>query len=203
MVAKHQAKTGSAPPPRAQWAFRYFLAGQLGFWALLLVCVLLLPQGLLANHGFTYYGKYALTLAPYRLAFIVSGLGTLLASFYLPAQRPFRVLAWAFRLMAPLLYALVVTTAADNWALGLIHVKFGETLFLLQTALAAWLALFLCPDRRNRVLLLLLVLGGLASIITLNDILPYLIEAQILFQLAFGLLVLQSLAKLGNRAAPC
>ncbi len=188
--------TGTPQPTRQ--ALIYFVLGQLSFFAALVVCLLLLPQGLWANHGFSYYGDYAITTLPYRLAFLVCGGGTLLASFFLPRGMPCRVLKYAFWLMPVLYLGIVITTvphAAPNSALlDNIHRGIGVTLFVLQFGLGAWLAGRNLRDGINQLLLVLLFLGGLASLLALLYIIHYLIEAQMFFQLAFALLILRALS---------
>lgn len=181
-------------------AIGYFIAGQLGFFAALVVCVLMLPQGLFANHGFSYYGDYASTTLPYRLAFLVCGVCTLLASFALPPAMPFRAISYAFRLMPVLYLGIVITTvphAAPNSAvMDNIHRAVGVTLFVLQFALSAWLARRNGADRLTLLLVLLLFAGGLASLLAMLYIIHYLIEGQLLFQLAFALLIIRGLYRM-------
>ena len=176
-------------------AIRYLTYGQFGFFFSLVVCVLLSPQGLLANHGFTYYGEHARTVVPYGLAFGVCGLCTLLSTWYLPDGRPFRVIKFALRLLLPLLCAVAIT-ASNQPSLGKLHVRFGEALFGLQFGMSAWLALDIHKDWRNAAYLLLLFCSGLASLLAVYNVIPYLIEGQIIFQLAFGVVVIYTLGKL-------
>ena len=162
----------------------------------LMVCILLLPQGLTANHGFSYYGEHPVTMVPYRLAFLISGIFTLLCALYLPNNRPFRVMKIVFFLMLPFLLGLVFTTSSATQLISQIHVGIGTSLFVSQLVLGFWLASFICSVPRNTVLLVLLLFGGFISLLSLLDIMPYLMQGQILFQLAFGALTASTLIEL-------
>ncbi len=160
--------------------------------------MLLLPQGLKANQGFSYYGDHARTVMLYRLAFTASGGCLLFSALFLPDVQPFRVIKLAFRLMPLLLLGLVLTTAPHSPLLDTIHRPIGVALFILQLALSCWLAFFVCKDRLNQWLFVLLLLSGLASFLALIYVIHYLIEGQVIFQLAFGVLIIHSLRKLKN-----
>lgn len=174
-------------------AMGLFLCGQIGFYLLLIVCIFLRPQGLFANDGFSYYGDYAQTILLYRLAFIVTGLLTFLSSWFLPKAMPFIAIKFVFRIMPVLLLGVVVTTAPGHTKLDIVHVGIGMTLFVVQLLTACWLALFIYKDRFNQWLLILLLFSGLISLIALEGIISYLLEGQILFQLAFGALMMHTL----------
>ena len=184
---------------RYNQAIRFFIYGQAGFYLALFVCVLLLPRGLVVNHGFTYYGENTLTMIPFGLAFLTSGVFTLASSLYLPRAMPFRMVKIAFWLMIPLLLAIMLTTSSVNMFLNHIHLKFGEALFILQAVMCFWMGLVVCRNLTNYLLLLLLVISGVVSIVAVNDIIPYLIEGQVAYQLVFGLLVVHTMSKLRER----
>ena len=177
-------------------AIGYFIAGQVGFFALLLVCILMLPQGVTMNRGFSYYGDIERTVIPYSLAFLVSGIFSLLASLYLPDNMPFRVIKYTLRLMLPLLGVIVITTFSLAPLPVAIHIGFGVALFSIQFLFAAWLGLFIQADHLNHAFCVLLFAGGIISLCSLLHLLAYLIWGQIIFQLAFGLLVAHTLVAL-------
>lgn len=64
------------------------IAALAGFFLLLSICVWMEPAGLWANHGFSYYGDLPDTLLPYRLAFFLAGMFTLLSALLLPNVMP-------------------------------------------------------------------------------------------------------------------
>ncbi|MHB9130693.1 MAG: hypothetical protein ACYDBB_06345 [Armatimonadota bacterium] len=184
---------------RYRWAVGWFVAGQAGFLAMLLVCVVMDPRGLLANHGFSYYGDFVRTTLPYRLAFLVAGACTLLSSWYLPNDTPFRAIKFSFRMMVLLLFGIMVTTGHFTLTYNLIHVRIGVVLFLVQLVVGTWLALLVCRDRWNIALLVLAYSSSLFALVALQGYIPLLIEGQLLFQLAFGALMVRTLVRLRPR----
>jgi hypothetical protein len=74
-----------------------------------------------------------------------------------------------------------------------IHVRLGVALFIIELLVDCWLAWYLCKDLRNHMYLALQLVGGLISLLALDEHLRYLLEGQIIFQCAFGLLMLHSL----------
>ena len=186
-------------PDRYNQAIRYFLYGQLGFLLGLAVCVALLPSGLGMNRGFSYYGDVPLTLLPYSLAFLAIAIFTLLASYALPDAAPFRVIKIVFRCTMPLLFLIVLSTLSLDPLVIQIHITCGVTLFILQVLFATWLAFLVCRGWRNALLYVLLFAGGLVSLLSLSHVITYLIHGQVVFQLAFGGLVLNTLAQLRPR----
>jgi hypothetical protein len=174
--------------------------GLVGFFLCLVISVFILPEGLRTNRGFSYYGDMPETRLLYRLAFVICGACMLLSSVSLPRTMPFKVIRVALWLMFPLLFGVVLTTGyPGNPVIVNIHRAIGVTLFVTQVALASWLALFVCRDRLNLTLYVLLLLGGVLSLLGLLGILRYLIQGQVLFLLAFGAVLVYSLVRLRVR----
>jgi hypothetical protein len=177
-------------------ALRYFIIGQVGFYAFLIVCVLLEPSGLKGFSGFSHYGDVWRTALAYRAAFLSTTVFTLLSSFYLPDVIPFKALRFTFRVMIMLLFGIVITTGTFNATINNIHIGIGVALFLLQLIVGSWLAIYACRDRWNITLLILAYLGSLFALVALLRIVPFLIEGQVTFELMFALLVIRSLVML-------
>jgi heme A synthase len=181
---------------RYAWAIRLFGSAQIAFFLCLLLCVLIIPNGLLANHGYCFYGEQEQTRFIYRLSFALTGLLTCVSALCMPNAAPFRVIRAVFLLLLPLFLGLVLTTSSYSRAISLLHVRIGTVLFMLQALLAAWLTFIGCRDRRNYTLFATLFFGGVMTLLSLYIIIPLLIEGQIIFQLAFGMLVIHSLCLL-------
>lgn len=181
---------------RYQQAITLFIGSQLCLLLPLILCVLLLPSGMLANRGFSYFGDYPRTRLLYQLAFVSAGCLLLLSAFRLPWVMPVRVLKVGFMIMVPLLFGVLVTTSPDNRALDGIHITIGVTLFVLQFILGSWLAVVICRDTRTMRLWLLLIAGGVLAVLALVHLIPVLLWGQVCFQTAFAVLLIQALRKL-------
>ncbi len=176
--------------------------GQLFLFGGLGLCVLVLPAGLSANSGISYYGVHWASSAPYAAGlagaawFTRSGLRTAAANTPAP-----RFVAWAADLFALLLAGVVVTPYTVNSAVDWIHRLLGASLFVLQLVLAGHLVAAVGRDLTSLLLLTVQFGGGVASAIYLLPATGYLFQAQLVFQLGFGLLVIREVARL-RRAAP-
>lgn len=160
-------------------------------FALLAVCVLIRPAGLAANDGLSYFGGFATTIIPYSLAFFLN------AFFYWEAARgldnghfPYKYAATSLRVMAVLLIGLVVT---PHQLVDPIHTKIGAALFSFQLLLSIWLLIKLAPSWQNITLVLAEVLSGLGALYYLPKAHGLLLQFQVIFQLAFGWLLIRAL----------
>jgi hypothetical protein len=166
---------------------------QIAFFAFLLVCVLLDPTGTQTNRGVSYYGDYALTRLPFTLAFLGAILLWLAAVGALPPTRLGRRLAVLFRVIAALLLAIMISTYSLAQAVITLHVTLGVTFFTVQGLAGIWLAGWVCPDRPALVRLALLVAAGLAALLALMGLWPWLILWQVIYQVMFAGIVLHVL----------
>ncbi|OPZ87334.1 MAG: hypothetical protein BWY76_00516 [bacterium ADurb.Bin429] len=172
---------------------------QIAFFLFLSLCVFMLPQGLRANHGFSFYGEQPQTRLFYQLAFVTSGLFVLFSALTMPAVATFRAVRIVFLFMLPLFLGVVLTTSSHSPAISLLHVRIGTVLFVLQGLLALWLALIVHRDWRNLALVAILLLGAAITLASLYVIIPYLIHGQVLYLLTFGVIVVYSLTRLRAR----
>lgn len=198
-TAREMATGRSAAERRYALALGVFLAGQLCFLVCLAVCLALIPRSQAANYGFTYYGAQPLTVLPFRLALLGSGLCSFVTSLLLPRARPFLAIRIVFWVMLLLLIAVVETTSYATMAIRIIHVRFGMSLFVLQGLFAIWLGAVVVRDRLTLALLALLILGGIASLLALYDVIGLFIEAQVEYEIAFGTLTYAALLRLRVR----
>ncbi len=197
-----QASMKDGDRRRIRQAIRFIFFGLLSFFLCLFISVLILPEGLWTNRGFSYYGDMDATVWLYRLAFLLCGIFLLLAAKALPARMPFAIVRIACWILFPLLVGIVLTTVPNNPALARIHRGIGVTLFIAQLLLDSWLALVVCRDRYSRWLFSLLLLGAVMSLLGVLNIVPYLLESQTIFLLVFGTLLLYSLFRLNERMSP-
>jgi len=186
----------STDPQHFQQAIRYFITGQVGFFLLLLLCIVMIPEGVTENRGFSFYGDNGYTVVPYSLALLISAVFILLSAGRLPDGPPFRLIKFSLRVTVPLLGLIVISTYSLAPLVIALHIGFGVALFVVQLLFAGWLGFFVCRDRRNYLLLTLLFGGGLVSLLSLTHVITYLIWGQIGYQLAFGFLVVHTLKML-------
>lgn len=177
--------------------------GQLWQFGGLALCVALRPEGLSANSGISYYGVYGQTVVPYAA-------GLLGAAFYtrrgLHAAAPLLpapdFLRWTGNAFAVLAVGVALTPHTLNALVSWIHRGFGAALFVLQLVLSIRLAGWAGRDRLAIGLLTLQLAGGLASAgYVLRDT-GLLLEGQIVFQAAFGAVVIRTVGRLAGTFGP-
>jgi hypothetical protein len=189
-------------PPK-HTAVRYLALAQLWFLVLILVCFALQPQALTANDGLSYFGVHWQTIIPFGLACTLAGFFTLRAADTLPPARwPLGLVAQVLRVSGLLLAGILFTPYSIGPIFDSIHRLFGTVLFLSQLGLAGWLSLRGRLSVFNALLLLLQFTGGVLAYLSLNDWLPFEVLGQLLFQAAFGLLIIRLVSAELDTPAP-
>lgn len=169
---------------------RLLILSQVSFFGFLAVCILLIPEGLAANRGISFYGAHPADILPLGLGFLTSSYFLLQAARTMPSHTPAERLAIiALRLMTVLIIGVLITPYSLGYIVDVIHTIIGAALFILQLAMAIWLLAVIVPDWQTVALLVTQLAGGFISLFSLINILPFLIQGQILFQVAFGLLL--------------
>ncbi|HEY4160668.1 MAG TPA: hypothetical protein VGM08_01265 [Candidatus Saccharimonadales bacterium] len=177
-------------------AARSIFIGQLFLYTGLAVCVLLRPAGLAVNAGISYYGIYRQTFLPYAAGLLGAAYFAMRAmDELLPDEKKLRV---ALKIYVPLIIGIVITPyAASKW-LDYLHTAFGSALFFLQLTLSCWLARRLHYIWWGVMLVVVELAAGIASALYLIPTHGFLLQAQVIFQVAFGVLLVLSLPGLAS-----
>jgi CDP-diglyceride synthetase len=174
---------------------RYIVYGQICFVAGLALCAALRPHGLSANGGLSYYGSYRETILPYILMLLGP------AYFFIKTAELFRqpeqhVVHHTLTLMSLLILGVMVTPASLNAFTDGLHRAFGIPLFVSQLLFSGWLAKQLRYDGWALLLAATELAGGIGAYIWLSPIHGWSLEAQLVFQVAFGGLLIYALPRL-------
>lgn len=174
---------------------RLIVMGQLCFYVFLVIAILLKPAGLAANDGISYFGIYKSTFLPYA--------ASLLGSAYFSIQSADRItnsdyhlLAWWLQTMALLSVGIVITPYAAGHLMDYLHTAFGSILFAGQLLISIWLTSRVGHKTWPLMLTLVELIAGIASAIYLRPTHGFLLQAQVVFQAAFGGLLLYFARKL-------
>lgn len=155
---------------------------------LLLLCVVLDPNSLSANNGFSYFGAKAVTVIPYSLAFLGYAFFLWLASNQTkPSHQSAKVLKVVLIIMALLMVGLTIT---PHTILANLHKIFGSTLFVVQLLTSFYLVVKNGKNYLIYFFILIMLTSGLFSwyYLPLNE--GYMIQSQLIFQIAFaGILI--------------
>ncbi len=172
-------------------AHRLLTLSQLCLYLGLAVSVLLLPEGLTVDHGMSYFGNSGRTLVPHVFGLVSSGALAWYAARFLtePALKPLRRSLQMFSLLT---LGLAVTPSMYDERFSLVHKTFGSLLFTLQFGTAIWIMAITKRDPVKMVLFIVLLVAGTLCALYLKPVSGYLLQSQVVFQLAFGLLILRS-----------
>ncbi len=156
--------------------------------SLLLVCVLLDPQSLSANNGFSYFGAVAKTVIPYSLAFLGYAFFLWLASNSLKEKcQTAKILKIILIIMAIFMVGLTIT---PHTVLANIHKFFGTSLFVTQLLTAFYLVIRNGRNLLTYLFILIMLTSGLFSYFYLSLNSGFMIQSQLIFQIAFaGILI--------------
>jgi hypothetical protein len=181
-------------------AVRSLVLGQVAFFALLLVTIRMRPEGL--KQSMSYYGTCRETALPYGLAFLLFSLFTLRATYAFPAGKPFRAIAWTLRLITVLIAGAVATPyTASQWN-DILHTLISMTAFDAMLILTGWLAFVVRRDPINVALFWTQFFGGALALLSLCRIIHLFLPGEVLFELAFGVVLARTIAQLLDAPPP-
>ncbi|GII58370.1 hypothetical protein Pth03_67590 [Planotetraspora thailandica] len=168
--------------------------GQVCLFAGLLLCVTLMPDGLGANHGISYYGVHWETVLPYAASLLGAALFTRKAlratASATPSLGRLRRAADSFAL---LLGGIVLTPYTLNGAVDWTHRLLGACLFALQLVLAVRLIAWAHGDAFSTVLLALQLVGGVVAAVYVMQDNGFLLQGEATYQLGFGALLIRTI----------
>lgn len=165
---------------------RYFLIGQSSLLLNISICILILPQGLFANDGISYYSAHKATLIPYMIGLLSVAWFSYKLSESLP-RHSHPVVKVGFKAISALILLVVAVPYGVNYTLEYIHTLTSAALFLMQFLMMWWLAFRVRCDVINLMLLLLMAIEMIATVMYLSPRAGYLLEGELAFQLTFAL----------------
>ena len=167
-----------------------------------LVCIYRAPKPIDTTDGLSWFGVTRATVVEYGITLLVTAALLLRAAAPLaevPALRPTRIGLTACAALLPLMLATPYTlNTFMNWT----HMTIGALLFVLQLALLSWL--WWARARTPAVLGLLVVqfLAGVVCFSSLVDLDAWMLDGQLVFQVAFTAGVALALESTSRAAVP-
>jgi hypothetical protein len=176
---------------------RCLLAAQVTFWTSVVVCFAIANGGLSHNHGLSVYGGRPSTFVPWAIGFVVSAAFIARAAALLDAhgEDVDRQLANALRLLVALLVALLATPDTIDQVFYVAHIVASVALFSFQAGFGLWLVLRRAPTRIAAWLYGAQIFGGCVAGLSEAQWLGLLSPGIVLFQLAFGALLVVATAE--------
>jgi len=163
--------------------------GQIVFVLLLAVMALRRPDIYFGNGGVSEYALTPSTAAVFVAAFLGAAVSMWVVAGSFPATATGKGIRLAFRLCAVLTIGLVVFPAIGDGFVDHLHIWIAIVLFTVESLLVICLAIRVGCCVVNMTLLTILLTAALASLASLYHIVHCKTQAEILFQLAFNLLL--------------
>jgi hypothetical protein len=171
-----------------------FLFGFIFATILFVICVIARPESLGHNDGLSYFGAVWWTLVPYTIAFLTYAICCFVAYKKI---KPRTSSSKAIRiLLLIMVIALVGLTITPHTVIGGLHKVFGSSLFASQLVLSLYLLYKNGMNYYIFILVLVMFISGIFSASFLNAPSGYMIQAQIIYQIAFVLILYHYLSRL-------
>ena len=178
-----------------------FVASQASLYVGLIICMIIRPESLRVNEGISYFGNFPQTIIPYALGLLIS-IGLAVAAGWALAPGPYTgPVKWGLYAFALGGFGILITPSLSVTWISLTHEWIGAALFFLQFILTTWIVLYIKRDWLNIGLLGVLIAAGLAAAFYLNPPVGLLMQCQLIFQIAFGLIILRSLEAIESMPA--
>ncbi len=176
----------------------YGLFGQVCLYIGLAVCAMLKPAGLTTNNGISYYGTFRETFPLYAFALLGATYFTTRILAELPVNE--RIVRTALQIYIPLVILLAFTPYTAGAWVDYVHTGSGSALFSLQLLLSIYLVQRLRYIWWAVLLIVIECTAGILSAIYLAPTHGFLLQTEIIFQIAFGILLTMSLQRLQDAA---
>lgn len=176
-------------------SIRLLILSQATFLGGLALCFWFEPIAWFANIGVSYFGMYSNTLAAFATGFAVGSIFLVWATTHFPRHlSQLNKIAPFLRLIPFLLLGIVLTPYNSTPDVVLAHKLIADTLFALQLLLSLWLSRELGWPKFAQFLLGLQVLGMVIAALSLRNIVSWEVQGQLLFEIAFGVLLIRCIA---------
>ena len=180
---------------------RYFLAGETCLFLGILINIFLLPDGLSANDGISYYSARSTTALPYLFGLLGAAWFSIKLVRSLPSQSHTMVKV-GFLAIALLLLAIAVAPYGISSTFEYSHIILSALLFLVQFLIVFWMSFKLRRDTTGFLFVMLLLLEMYVTVMYLSPQKGYLLQGEVLFQITFAAAVYRSMKEVSNRFEP-
>ncbi len=164
----------------------------------LLIDVLIRPESLANNSGISYFGIFLNTLPAYVAGLSMSSY--IIARFAFLKIKKYRVVRVMLIALFPFNLFLITFPYDVNRFYADVHQTFGVLIFVFELLISLYISEKLGKIFFNRLLLSIELISGLFSAYYLAPKNGFLMQAQIIYQIAFGLMLLVNYQQLQNKA---
>ncbi len=154
----------------------------------LFISILLKPESLSINNGISYFGIIGRTIPTYILSLVGSSL--IIAYFSFFNIKKFYLIKYLLIFIFIFVIGLVIFPYNINNFYSKMHELFGVLIFVSELVISFYIAIIFKKRWINSFLLFIELIAGILSAFYLNPSTGFLLQSQMLYQLAFGLILI-------------
>ncbi|TAN23618.1 MAG: hypothetical protein EPN30_07305 [Actinomycetota bacterium] len=192
MLARRKRKTkkDTQSPNSADAPLHQLVASEVVLLTTVLVCTIMIWNDKVNIYGISYFGVTTPTLPVVAVGFVVGSWMLIMASSKLPNFAPYGLVKFTLRVVSVGIVLLLLTPytldAFFNWT----HMILGGAIFAVEMYTGTVLCFKYLRDRVARYALALQFLGGILAMFSLPDnMLNFMLEGEVIFQLGFMVLL--------------
>lgn len=183
-------KNGTATPGDSDPVLHNLVASEIILLATVLVCTIMIWNNNVNVYGISYFGVTTPTLPIVAIGFVLSSSLLLIASAKLPTVAPFGLVKATIRVVSVGMVLLLLTPYTLDTFFNWSHMVLGATVFATEMYTGAVLCFRHMQDRVSKWALATQLFGGLLAAFSLPDnMLNFMLEGEVIFQIGFMILL--------------
>ncbi len=155
-----------------------------------MVCTVMIWNNNVNVYGISYFGVTTPTLPVIALGFVGGGIMLIMASRKFPSRAPYGLVKWTLRTVSVGIVLLLLTPYTLDTFFNWMHMTLGAAIFATELYTGGILCFRHMRDRISKWAFGIQFLGGLLAMCSLPDnMLNFMIEGEVIFQLGFMVLL--------------
>lgn len=155
-----------------------------------MVCTVMIWNNNVNVYGISYFGVTTPTLPIVALGFVAGGVMLIMASQKFPSRAPYGLVKWTLRIVSVGIVLLLLTPYTVDTFFNWTHMTLGAAIFATELYTGGILCFRHMRDRISKWALGIQFFGGLLAMFSLpNNMLNFMIEGEVIFQLGFMVLL--------------
>jgi len=181
---------------------RNLVAAECALFASLALVVIGWPSAEVGDYGISWYIVHLHSFFVLAVGFFTCDYFAIRAALRLDRRGKQGVLRKSLFVMSVLIVGILFTPYTWNTFFNWAHMTLGATLFSLQLILSFWIVLRVVPGALNWAMIAFQFIGGIGAAVSLPDHgATVLFQGEVIFQLAFSILLIRSVWKFLSRSA--
>ncbi len=188
-------------------ALHQVVASEIVLLLTVMVCTIMIWNNNVNVYGISYFGVTTPTIPIVALGFVAGGAILIMASRKLPSYAPYGLVRLTLRVVSVGMVLLLLTPYTVDTFFNWAHMTLGAIIFAIEMYTGAVLCFKHMRDLISKWALALQFFGGLLAMFSLpNNMLNFMLEGEVIFQLGFIVLLNHLLraqpSEVTNRLSP-